>query len=305
MEYVCNYMAADGDPVGWARHREAQGWNLISVADHFFTDRRPYAHVWVTLGAMAAATTTVGLTTAFVNNLFRNPVEVAQASLSMQHLSQGRFELGLGAGWARDEAEQAGMAYPDRGARAAMFAEAAEVLRSILHTGGVDFDGDHYSVHIDGLGPVSDVAPPLVASVGGPRTIREVTPHCDRIELKAASTATRDGALDFAALTAIEDSQLIDLVANARDANPDIDLGMFVLCNVGEDERTTQLRRAMNGKLYGRFFGPPEHVAEGLAWLAEIGISRCQLSAFDDASLDRIAPLLFADRPELKPEARR
>lgn len=294
MEFVCNFMTADAPPATWARQREAEGWDLISVADHFFSSTRAFPHVWVTAAAMAQSTETVGVTTAFVNNLFRSPVEVAQAALEMQLVADGRFELGLGAGWAREEIDAAGMDYPPPGVRAGAFAESAQVVRSLMHTGACHFRGEHYQVDIDMLGPLSDTPPLLVGSVGGPRTIREVTPHCDRVELKPASAATRNGSVDMELMAAVRDDDLIDLVSRVRDVSPDIELGVFLLCNVADDARTNAIAASMGDGLYHRFFGSAAKFAEGVEWLASIGITRCQVSPFDDDSFDRLAPVLFA-----------
>ena len=293
MEFVCNFMTAEADPAAWAREREAQGWDLVSVADHFFSSTRPFPHVWVTATAMAQATETVGVTTAFVNNLFRNPVEVAQASLALQQVAGGRFELGLGAGWAREEIEAAGMEYPPPGVRAGAFAESAEIVRSLLHTGACRFSGAHYDVDVETLAPLSETPPLLVGSVGGPRTIREVTPHCDRVELKPASAATRGGSVDMSKMAAVRDDDLIELIARVRSVDPDIELGVFLLCNVGDDDQTNAIASMMGDGLYHRFFGSADKFAAGVEWLASIGISRCQVSPFDDASFDRLAPVLF------------
>ena len=119
MELAANYMTADVPPAQWARRREEEGWDVVACADHLFSPRRAYPHVWVTLGTFAAVTERVTLTTAFANNLLRSPVEFAQASLQMQVVSDGRFEAGLGAGWTRDEIEGIGLDYPGPAQRAA------------------------------------------------------------------------------------------------------------------------------------------------------------------------------------------
>lgn len=292
MQYVTNYMDVSIDPVDWARRREDQGWDLVSVADHFMTGR-PFPHVWVTAGAIAAATERVGITTAFVNNLFRNPVEVAQAALMAQLVSDGRFELGLGAGWMRGELEAAGMAYPEPAERAGRFAEAAAIVRSLLHTGSCHVDGEHYTIAVDGLGPLSDAPPLLIGSVGGPRTVREVTPHCDRVEIKASSASTRGGSLDFEVMATVTDDHLVEMIGRVRAIDPDIAIGMFVLCNAGDDPTTKRLEEMLGDGLYGRFYGAPEKIVENLAWLGELGISRCQISPHDDTTFDRLAPLLY------------
>lgn len=294
MEYVTNLMDVGVHPGEWARQREDEGWQVLSVADHFFTDHRPFPHVWVSAAAIAAATTTVKVTTAFTNNLLRSPVEVAQAALQLQNLSHGRFELGLGAGWAKGEIERSGMTYPEPRDRAGAFIESVQIVRSLLHTGACTFRGDYYDIDVTHLGPVCDPPPLLVGSVGGPRTVKNVTPHLDRVEIKASSASTRGGALDLAVMAHIPDDHLLDMIARIRAVDPDIELGMFVLCNAAEDDFTRGLTKTMGENLYSRFFGPPGHVVEGLAWLAEQGISRAQLSPFDDTSLDRLAPLLLA-----------
>lgn len=293
MEYVTNLMDVSLNPGEWGRRREAEGWHVLSVADHFFTETRPFPHVWVSAAAIAEATETVTITTAFTNNLLRSPVEVAQAALQMQNVAEGRFELGLGAGWARDEMDRAGLVYPPPRDRAGAFIEAVQVIRSLLHTGACSFAGDYYQIDVELLGPVGSAPPPLVGSVGGPRTVREVTPHLDRVEIKASSASTRGGSLDLPVMAEIPDDHLLAMIDAVRAVNPDIEIGMFVLCNAADDEFTRGLQHMMGDRLYSRFFGPPEHVAEGLAWLAEQGISRAQLSPFDDSSLERLAPLLL------------
>ena len=293
MEYVINLMDVGLNPGEWGRRRDDEGWDVLSVADHFFTSTRAFPHVWVTAAAIAEATSRAAITTAFTNNLFRSPVEVAQAALQMQNVADGRFELGLGAGWARAEVEQSGMTYPEPRDRAGAFIESAQIIRSLLHTGGCHFAGDYYQVDLEGLGPLSPDPPPLVGSVGGPRTVRHVTPHLDRVEIKASSASTRGGGLDLDVMATIPDQHLLDMIARVRAVDPEIPIGMFVLCNAGEDDFTRGLQRSMSTSLYGRFFGPPGHVVEGLAWLAEQGVSRAQLSPFADSSFDELAPLLL------------
>ena len=293
MEYVTNLMDVSVNPGEWARQREDEGWDVLSVADHFYTDHRPFPHVWVAVTAIAAATSNVKVTTSFVNNLLRSPVEVAQAALLLHKVSDGRFELGVGAGWAEGEIIDAGMEYPVPRDRAGMYIEAIQIVRSLITEGTCSFNGSYYSVNAKNLGPLGDEPPLLIGSVGGSRTVREVTPFLDRGEIKASSASTRGGKLDLQVMANIPESHLLSMIEKVQAIRPGIELGMFVLCNAGNDEFTKGLEQTMGDNLYGRFFGSPEKVAEGLKWLAEQGISRAQLSPFDDASLDRLAPLLL------------
>ena len=173
------------------------------------------------------------------------------------------------------------------------FIEAIQIVRSLITEGTCSFNGSYYSVNAKNLGPLGDEPPLLIGSVGGSRTVREVTPFLDRVEIKASSASTRGGKLDLQVMANIPESHLLSMIEKVQAIRPGIELGMFVLCNAGTDEFTKGLEQTMGDNLYGRFFGSPEKVAEGLKWLAEQGISRAQLSPFDDASLDRLAPLLL------------
>ena len=293
MEYVATLLNCDVDPAAWARRREDEGWDVLGCADHMFSPRRAYPHLWVTLATFAAATSRPMLTSSFANNLLRTPVEFAQAALQMQAVSSGRFEAGLGAGWDETEISGAGLEYPAAGPRAGRYAEAIQIVRQLLETGACQFNGEFYDVDIPTLGPRVDPPPPIVASLGGPRTIREIAPLVDRVELKLVSTATKGGVLDVAALGSIPRRNVDELVAKVRDVNPTVPLGVMVICNVGADERTNAIEDLLGDSFMGGFFGPPEKVAGSLADLAEAGIGRIQLSPFSDMSLDLLAPRLF------------
>jgi alkanesulfonate monooxygenase SsuD/methylene tetrahydromethanopterin reductase-like flavin-dependent oxidoreductase (luciferase family) len=293
VEFVANLTHTAAGPARWACQREAEGWDVLSVADHLFTSTRAYPHVWVAATALATATSRPRVMTAFVNNLLHHPVDVAQAALTLQEVSGGRFDLGLGAGWARDEVLAAGHRYPSPRERADAFVEAAQIVRSLTTTGACAFKGEHYAVDVPLVGSAPASPPRLIAALGGPRTIRGVTPHVDAVEVKPSSASTRGGSLDFAEMAKVTEGHLADLVAQVREVRPGIDVGMFVFCSAGEDTMTSRLAGTLAGGLYGRFFGPPGHVAEGLAWLSEQGVAWAQVSPLDEASFARLAPLLF------------
>lgn len=292
MRFTVNLLEIGVDPAEWARTREHEGWQALSVADHVFTSRHAYPHVWVTATAMAMATTDVTISTAFANNLLRTPVEVAQAALQLHAVSNGRFELGLGAGWADAEVIGSGLRYPPPPERAGMYAESAQIVRALLHDGACRFRGEFYDIDVPTLGPLSDTPPRLIGSVGGPRTIREVTPHLDRVELKAQSAATKGGSLDLGVMAAVSDEHLLELIDRVRAVRPDIEISMFTLFSVGDDPVTTNVGDAMRagGGLFRRFFGAPGHVAEGIAWLESLGIASASLSPMTPHSLAQLAP---------------
>lgn len=294
MEFIANFMSCDHDPVAWSRARESEGWQVLGCADHLWSAARPFPHVWVTLATMAAATSRPQLTTSFANNLLRSPVEFAQAALQMQTVSGGRFEAGLGAGWSKDEAIGAGIGYPPAGVRASRFIEAVHIVRALFADGTCRFEGEHYQVDVPVLGPRPPMGPPaLVASLGGDRTVREIAPLVDRVELKIISSATRDGALDLQALSGIPRSHLDDLVSKVRAVNPTVPLGAFILCAAGTDRLTKSMAAMVGNTFLGGFFGEPAKVADSLLALADVGLDRVQVSPIDDASFELLAPHLF------------
>ena len=292
LQFEANFMSCDADPATWAREREAEGWDVLGCADHLWSGVRPFPHVWVSLTALACATTRPLLTTSFANNLLRSPVEFAQASLQLQRVSGGRFEAGLGAGWSSDEIEGIGAVYPTAGVRATRFREAISITRALFTTGECSFHSDQYDIEVPKLGPQLAVPPPLVASLGGDRTIREIAPLVDRVELKPITSATASGALDVSKLGSIPRAHLEAQIAKVRAVAPDVPLAVFILCGVGSDERTQMVADLLEGTWFGGFFGEAGKVAESMLTLEEIGISRVQVSPFGDASFAPLAAAL-------------
>jgi alkanesulfonate monooxygenase SsuD/methylene tetrahydromethanopterin reductase-like flavin-dependent oxidoreductase (luciferase family) len=292
MTLVANFMSVDANPATWARDREAEGYDIVGVADHLWSSTRLFPHVWVSLGAMATATTTARLTTCFANNLFRSPVEFAQASFGMHALSGGRFEAGLGAGWTRAEMENTGRVFPEPRDRAGMYIEALSIVRSLFDTGSCHHDGAYYNVQVENLRPASLTSSPLlVGSVGGARTTREGAPLCDVVEIKGSSASTRGGDLDFGVIGTIPRSHLVEMVKRVRDVNADAPLGMFCFCSAIDDPRTAAVRASMPTDAYyrGFFSADASEVADTIADLQSIGITRATISPFTDASF----PLLM------------
>jgi len=91
-----------------------------------------------------------------------------------------------------------------------------------LADGQCQFSGEHYQVNISDeyrLGPLPEIPPPLVASAGGPRNIRESTPLVDRIEIKASARGTRGGALDFTQVATVTEDEVKENVRRLGEIN--------------------------------------------------------------------------------------
>ncbi len=297
MEFFPNYPAGQAmDVPEWARQKEQEGWHGICASDHFWVNTTRYPHVFVAATQMACATRAVRITTSFCNNLFRSPVEFAQAAWSLQAASNGRFEAGLGAGWAQDEIEAIGANYPQPGQRVSRYVEALEIVRQLFNTGQCTFAGEYYQVNISGEHALATgaEAPLLIGSAGGPRTLREVTPIVDRIEIKASARATRVGHLDFGIMASVSEDEVLGNIERVRQVRGDIPIGIFILTATGDNAQVAAMKQAMGNGYLGRFMGDPAEVAAALRSLGEAGINRVQLTELASGTHSALAPLLLS-----------
>jgi alkanesulfonate monooxygenase SsuD/methylene tetrahydromethanopterin reductase-like flavin-dependent oxidoreductase (luciferase family) len=297
IELACSLSVVAVSLEKWAAQREQEGWHALFASDHLCTDVGAAPHMWVVLGAMGASTTSARIGSAFHNNLLRHPVEFAQGALTMQRITDGRFEAGLGAGWSESELVCTGRALPPPGIRAAMLIEAVQIARMLFDDGRCDFDGTHYSVHLEEIERPSVGPPPLVVAAGGRRIIESVLPLVDRLELKVASAATRGGRLDLQALGAITREDVAEKVSLVRSLRADIPIGLHVLCRAGSDERTRRIAATFPpDSLVRRFYGPPEEVASMILSLEELGVELVHVTPGDQQSYLNLAPLLLDPR---------
>ena len=292
MEFCPNFISVDDDPAQWARDREAEGYPIISVADHI-SSPQPHPHVWVTATTFALATVRTRVMIAFGNNLVRSPVEFAQAALALHRVSGGRCEAGLGAGWAENEITGMGWKFPSARDRVGRYIEALQVIRSLLHTGACSFHGEYYDIEIPAIGPLPKPPPLLMASSAGPRTLREAAPYVDRLELMGWSVSDVGDAVEFAGRVAsFGEDDLRARVAMAREVAPEMPLGFLALVGAGPDPALREQGKAMGDRIFGGFLGEPERVATNLRRLGDLGIDRVQLAPSTPDTLTLLAPYL-------------
>ncbi len=174
-----------------ARRLEDLGVSTMTMADHFDDGLDPF----VALTAAAAATTTLRVGTMVLANDFRHPVVTARSAATLDLVSAGRFELGLGAGWKPADYDGAGIPLDPPGSRIERLSEACAVIRSLLDTGSAHHRGAHYAVDLDDQ-PRPQGRLPLVLGGGGPRMLRLAGAIADTV---AINVNLRSGALDAAA----------------------------------------------------------------------------------------------------------
>jgi len=293
--FVATLMSSEESPGDWARAREAEGWHGLAVPDHVFIETRPVAHMWVTATELALATESVAIATSFANNLLRSPVEFAQASLAVHRASGGRFEAGLGAGWDQVELEATGVRFPPTaGERAGRYIEAGQIVRQLFDEGSANFSGEWYQVDAPTIGPTGESAPPLVVSVGGPRTTAALAPIADVVEVKLPGFATTGkGSFHTRSLQAVTPEDIVARLDAVRVHRDDVPLGLFVAAGCGAHPVVDILHRQLQGSPFGELFGEPKTVAGALRRLADLGIDRLTVGAVSPETYELLAPALL------------
>ncbi len=168
------------------RKLDGAGVDWISAWDHFYEappkgGTQPHFEALATLGALAAETRQahIGCLVFYVG--YRNPALLAKAATTLDHISGGRFELGLGAGWHIWEASAYGYPFPDIGTRLDMLEEAVQIIRRMLTEPRTTFSGKHFQVDDASClpPPVQPRLPIWIGGVGEKRTLKVVADHAD------------------------------------------------------------------------------------------------------------------------------
>ena len=170
-----------------ARRAEDLGYGGVSLTDHLREQCGPL----VGLAAMAAATSKVKITAMVLANDFRHPVMLAKELATLDRMSDGRLEVGMGAGWLTTDYQQGGIRMDRPGLRIERLDEAISVLEGCFADGAFDFQGNHY--WITGLDsqpkPHQRPRPPLMVGGGGPRILNLAARRADIVGLNASLRA--------------------------------------------------------------------------------------------------------------------
>jgi F420-dependent oxidoreductase-like protein len=166
------------------RIADEAGFDHCWCMDHFATlgprDDGPIFEAWALLAAMAAATSRTRVGCAVTGNTYRHPAVLAKAAVTVDHLSGGRLEFGIGAGWAENEHTMLGLPFGTAGDRADRLEEACQVIRSLWTQELTSFAGRHYQLTgaVAEPKPVQRPHPPIwIGGAGRRRTLRIAAQH--------------------------------------------------------------------------------------------------------------------------------
>lgn len=188
-------MMAPFDGMSWtdsAKEVEALGYSTLFVPDHFHEGFGPIT----AMATAAMATTTLRVGPMVLACDFRHPAVLARELASIDLLSQGRLEVGLGAGYQETDYDRSGIAMDAPGVRVSRLIEHAQVLRLLFGPGPANFAGEHYQItDLDGTPkPCSPGGPPLIIAGGGKRLLTFAATAADIIGVNPSLPSAKDRA---------------------------------------------------------------------------------------------------------------
>jgi probable F420-dependent oxidoreductase len=237
--------AFDGrSAAGWfdtVRRAEDLGYATLFTSDHYFgpgaisesTGHRPVDLAPLTSIAMAAArSTTLRIGCRVFACDFHHPVVLAKEMATLDLLSEGRLEVGLGAGWVRDEYDGLGVPMERPGVRIAKLAEYVEVMRAHWSGEPIDVHGDHVSV--SGFAgrpvPVQQPGPPIMIGGGAPRVLGLAGRCADIVSINFNNSTGKLGSASVASSGADETAQKVEWIragAGERFDELEIEIGAY------------------------------------------------------------------------------
>jgi alkanesulfonate monooxygenase SsuD/methylene tetrahydromethanopterin reductase-like flavin-dependent oxidoreductase (luciferase family) len=164
---------------------EALGFEVAAVPDHFCdwgNPSGPWLEAWTGIAAIAASTSTIRLTTCVTQMPLRNPAVLAHQAVTVDHISGGRLELGVGTGLTIDPSyDMIGIPNWSTGERVARFAEYIELLDQLLAEGVTIYHGNYYQANGAVMNPGSLQKPrlPIMVAALGPQMMRHAAEHAD------------------------------------------------------------------------------------------------------------------------------
>ncbi len=219
-----------------AKKAEDLGYDTLTIPDHFDGQLAPA----IALQAAADATTTLRVGALVWCNDYRHPVVFGNEMATLDLLSDGRLELGIGAGWMKSDYDAAGMTYDRPGIRIERMIESVKILKGLFGEGPFSFEGEHYTItDLDLMPkPLQKPHPPFLMGGGGPRFLRLAGRHADIVGVNPNLEAGVIDANTASDATAAKYTEKLSWVKEgAGDRFHDIELNVRVFVNIFTDDR--------------------------------------------------------------------
>ncbi len=255
-----------------ARRAEDRGYAVLTMPDHFDDQLAPVP----ALMSAADATSTLRVGALVWDNDYKHPLVLAKELATIDVLSGGRLEIGIGAGWMISDYEQAGMTYDRPGVRIDRFEEGLAIIKGLMGPEPFSFNGAHYQVtaHNGTPKPVQGPCPPILIGGGGKRVLGIAAREADIIGINASMHAGVIGPDAIASMTAESVDDKVSIVhAAAGDRIVDIEMNVRVFMVQVTEQRDTMLdmlsgalhvERQMVESTPFALVGPPSKLVEDL-----------------------------------------
>ena len=277
---------------------EQAGFHSLWLADHLWARGMPdvdYLEGWTALTALAMRTTRLRLGTLVLCNSYRNPALVAKMAATLDRISEGRLELGIGAGWMDEEYRGYGYNFPTTRVRIEQLEEGLEVIRRLFSEARSTFQGKYYALDDapNNPKPFQTPAPPITIGGAGERLLLKVV----------AKYADRWNCPMNVAHELPHKLEVLRSHCNEAGRNPDdITVSEQVIVVLGADDVDFKNRWTMAKQLLGGFAdldaiavrGTPEAVIDGLREKVAKGVRLFTIMFGDLAPVETIR--LFGDR---------
>ena len=224
-----------------ARRAEQLAYSSFLLADHLVSIPSPFA----ALAVAAAATSRIRVGPFVLNNDFRHPVIVAREAATLDMLSEGRLELGLGAGHMRSEYAEAGFPYDPAGVRVERLQESVRIIKALLAGEEVSVQGAHYRVsgHRGWPPPTQRPRPPILVGGHGRRLLSLAAREADIVGLTGFTLragGTRPDPSGFYEVGLEDRLSLVESEAGPR--FPDLELNALVQRVVVTEDREREVQ---------------------------------------------------------------
>lgn len=302
---ICERMLSPQEWVTKARQAEDYGYATLLIRDHFIQE--PFGDQLAPMIAlMAAANVTKSLRVGslVLDNDYRHPVMLAKEAATLDLLSDGRFELGIGAGWLRSEYEHAGMIFEPPGVRVSRLAEAIHVLKGLFADQPLTFAGNHYRItDLNGFPkPLQRPHPPILVGAGSKRMLALAAQEANIVGIlpKALPNGTiSEEITERLSATIAQKVEWIRQAAGERFNELELNMVITPIFTEQRRQRAEQLMRERGWRdipvehvldMPSIFIGTLDQIVEDLQWRREqYGFSYFVVS---DASMEAFAPVV-------------
>lgn len=170
---------------------EQLGYDYVWLDDHLMYGKQPVLECWTTLSALSSITSKIRLGTMVLCNSFRNPAVLAKMAATLDVLSNGRLELGIGAGFQKEEHVAYGLPFPNSNDRILKLKESVEIIKSMWQEKKANYQGKFYAIKeaVCEPKPIQQPYPPIIIGGSGEKlTLRVVAEHANRYDWGYLST---------------------------------------------------------------------------------------------------------------------